>query len=156
MISYKKTIFGSLVENESVCVGYSKALQYLARYFNIECIVAVSLTHEWNYVKMDDNWYIVDLTWDDPLYFNNKNKSSGFNFNRPNKKSNAFFLKGETFMNANDYDDDHKVVYSHFYGYNSISYPPISSNDYVPTEEEIEEAKKMKNLFPSSYLSTTI
>ncbi|OUM65081.1 hypothetical protein PIROE2DRAFT_7969 [Piromyces sp. E2] len=155
-IKHTRTIFGSLVENESVCVGYAKALQYLAQHFNIECIVAVSLTHEWNYVKMDDKWYIVDLTWDDPFYFNDNIKSSGVNFNNPNNINNAFFLKGETFLDANDYGNNHKVVYSYFYGYDSISYPVISPDDYVPTEEEIKDAKKMKNLFPSSYLSTNI
>ena len=26
------------------------------------------MKHMWNFVKLDDKWYHVDLTWDDPTY----------------------------------------------------------------------------------------
>ena len=29
----------------------------------------------WNYVKLNDKWYGVDTTWDDPVFINNPSKN---------------------------------------------------------------------------------
>jgi len=151
-----RTIYGSLVENACVCVGYSKAIQYLAQHYGIECILAISLRHEWNYVKMGDKWYVLDATWDDPLYSSSGSHPSGYNYDRPKKISNQFFVIGTNTLNTEDTEKHHEVVYSTYYNYDTVYYPPISSDDYVPTEKEKEEIEKIDTLFTSSYISTAI
>ena len=62
--------YGNLVLGCSVCDGYTKLFQYLL----CRCgILATSLSgysgenHSWNAVLLDGAWYMVDLTWDDPI-----------------------------------------------------------------------------------------
>ena len=51
---------------EPVCDGYSKAFKIVCDLMDIPCVLAISDTHMWNNVKMDDGlWYNVDATWDD-------------------------------------------------------------------------------------------
>ncbi len=63
--------YGALVDRKAVCVGYSAAFQLLCNELDIDC-VRISATpeegHEWNCVKLDGNWYHVDVTWNDSDY----------------------------------------------------------------------------------------
>ena len=62
--------YNCLVDKECVCQGYSLAYEYiLNKYLGIECTVAYSdeTNHIWNYVKIGNKWYHVDLTLDDRL-----------------------------------------------------------------------------------------
>lgn len=56
--------------NKVVCEGYAKAFQLLMNACGIECIyipgTANGSGHGWNKVKLDGDWYNVDVTWDDP------------------------------------------------------------------------------------------
>lgn len=53
-----------------VCEGYAKAFQLLMNACGIESIYipgkANGTGHAWNKVKLDGDWYNVDVTWDDP------------------------------------------------------------------------------------------
>ena len=69
-------IYGALKEKKCVCEGYAKALKYILDSMNIPCILVSGIatntngtteSHMWNYVKLDGNWYGVDVTWDDPI-----------------------------------------------------------------------------------------
>jgi len=148
-----RTIYGSLVENKCVCSGYAKAFKYIAKHYNIESAVVLSLYHEWNYVKMGNKWYIVDITWDYPVYL--PDKLSGYGYDRANEISTNYFLKGSTHLKNNDQEDFHKVIYSSFYGFDAIYYPQISSKDYEPNSKEKSEVEKVIKSFSSSYTSTT-
>lgn len=61
-------IYGALVENSAVCDGFSKSMKLLLNKCNIETIVVTgnlkNESHAWNLVKIDDNWYNLDLTSD--------------------------------------------------------------------------------------------
>ena len=68
------TAYGALVDGSAVCDGYSYAFQLLCNKSGIECTVIEGnsdfnqdddLSHMWNCVKLDDNWYHVDVTWND-------------------------------------------------------------------------------------------
>ena len=70
------TGYGALVEGSAVCDGYSQALSYLLNKVNVDSFVvtggvggsegvATNNGHAWNRVKIDDDWYEVDSTWDD-------------------------------------------------------------------------------------------
>ncbi len=84
------TIYASLVKRNSVCDGYSKAYTYLLRLAGIECCICVSLdlNHSWNLVKIDGEYYHVDVTWDDPSWARNSRGVLGYvqhtNFLRSN------------------------------------------------------------------------
>ncbi len=64
-------IYGALVEGKAVCEGYSRAMQYLCNLMNIPCILVTGVSHNeghmWNQVKINGDWYNVDVTWDDPV-----------------------------------------------------------------------------------------
>ena len=69
-------IYGALIEKDSVCEGYAKAFKYILDGLNIPCILVsgtatnstgVTESHMWNYVYLNNNWYGIDLTWDDPI-----------------------------------------------------------------------------------------
>lgn len=57
-----------------VCEGYAKAFKILCGKLGVESVMIVGKAtrtseedHMWNYVRMEDgNWYLVDVTWDDP------------------------------------------------------------------------------------------
>ena len=63
-------LYGALAYGLAVCDGYSKAYQYiLEEKLGIECcrIVSDSMNHAWNLIKIGNNYYHVDVTWDDPI-----------------------------------------------------------------------------------------
>jgi len=54
-----------------VCEGYARALKVLCDRVSIPCVLAEGTArggdHMWNQVKMDNEWYAVDVTWNDPV-----------------------------------------------------------------------------------------
>lgn len=52
-----------------VCEGYAKAFKYLCDESGIGCLILEGnmggSAHMWNYVELDGNWYLVDVTNDD-------------------------------------------------------------------------------------------
>jgi len=51
-----------------VCETYSKTYMYLCMVNGVECLFVsgdAGGPHAWNYVKLEDGWYAVDVTWDD-------------------------------------------------------------------------------------------
>lgn len=66
---YVDSIYGALVEKRALCEGYAKAFSYLCNLSGIENMIvtgSTSIDHMWNMVKLDDNWYHVDVGWDQP------------------------------------------------------------------------------------------
>lgn len=57
---------------ESVCQGYSVAMQYLLQYQGIRSVTVSGTTdnnqnhHAWNLVQGGGDWYWLDVTWGDP------------------------------------------------------------------------------------------
>lgn len=79
--------YGALVEGKSVCEGYAESLQYLLQRVGIQAIEVFGYgitdkqsgtgeNHAWNIVRLDGQYYLTDLTWDDQktsisyVYFN--------------------------------------------------------------------------------------
>ena len=69
-------IYGAFVEQKVVCEGYAKAFKYIMDSIDVECILVSGTatnssgqqeSHMWNYVKLNNEWYGVDVTWDDPI-----------------------------------------------------------------------------------------
>ena len=68
----RHTAYGCLVEGKAVCDGYAKAFYLLMKHLKIESGICSGIaekeTHAWNYVKIGQNYYWIDVTWDDPVY----------------------------------------------------------------------------------------
>ena len=68
---------GALLYGKGVCNAYTRAFQLIARECGLQCYRACGIAetdwHTWNTVRMDGNWYHVDVTWNDngeqPVYF---------------------------------------------------------------------------------------
>lgn len=66
------TIVGSLLNSACVCDGYARAYRLLCDQLHLSCIVAIGDStamgnegpHAWNFVKLDNKVYHVDVTWD--------------------------------------------------------------------------------------------
>lgn len=64
---YGRNIYDAFADGSSVCVGYSLAFQYFMDKLGIPCVNVTSPDHIWNMVKVDGQWYNVDVTWDDSV-----------------------------------------------------------------------------------------
>jgi transglutaminase/protease-like cytokinesis protein 3 len=149
-----RNIYGALVENKCVCEGYAEAIQYIARQYNINCIIAYSSSHEWNFVEMDNKWYIIDVTYDDPI-INGIYYPSGSNENL----QTDFFLIGTEHIDTEGqkYSEDPNriLMYSEFSNQKLISYPSIETTDYIPNEKELQELELIQNYsFPENEVLT--
>lgn len=65
------TAKGVLENKIAVCRGYAEAFKLLMNELDIECEIltgkADNISHAWNVVKIDDEWYQIDCTFDDPV-----------------------------------------------------------------------------------------
>jgi len=63
--------YNTLINHTGVCEGYSLLAQKMFTIVGIESIVvegtADGVSHAWNMVNINNHWYHVDLTWDDPV-----------------------------------------------------------------------------------------
>lgn len=64
------TTYGVFVNRSAVCQGYALAYKYLLNQAGIECHMVTSdvMNHAWNLIKLDGQYYQVDVTWDDPTW----------------------------------------------------------------------------------------
>ena len=119
-------IYGALVLRECVCEGYAKAFQYLMNETNIDNVIVIGTgtnssgkteNHAWNFVKLNDNWYAVDVTWDDPILI-----GDGI---LPEKSKYQYFLKG-----SNTMDKNHVSSGKFTDAGQTFTYPVLSVDDY--------------------------
>lgn len=68
IIKYEShTAYGVLIEHYGLCGGYADAMALFLDKYEIPNFKVVSENHIWNAVYLEDNWYHLDLTWDDPV-----------------------------------------------------------------------------------------
>ncbi len=65
-----RSVYGVFVEEKAVCAGYARAYQYLLNRLGIECAYVKGQCndgewHAWNLIKLEGEYYYVDVTWDD-------------------------------------------------------------------------------------------
>ena len=118
-------IYGSLIEQKAVCEGYAKSFKYILDSLNVECILVSGTatnsngeteSHMWNYIKLDGNWYGVDVTWDDPVIVGNYTK---------NVVRHDYFCKG-----SNIFGDSHIISRYISDGGNAFTIPTLSIQNY--------------------------
>lgn len=92
----RHSAFGAVVQGWAVCEGYSEAMQLLLNLAGITATVVYGESdealHEWNLVKTGEQWYHLDITWDDP------DKEEEQSFNRY-----CFFNVSTSFIEKNDH-----------------------------------------------------
>jgi hypothetical protein len=77
-ITYKEgpldqSAYSAIAEDETVCAGYAKAMQYLMQQLKIPTYCCVGWgggffnggLHAWDIIKLESDYYNVDCTWDD-------------------------------------------------------------------------------------------
>ena len=57
---------GTLLNGLAVCSGYASVFQMLMMLADIPCEYVWNDVHAWNLVQIDNEWYHIDVTWDDP------------------------------------------------------------------------------------------
>ncbi len=82
-----RTAYGALVKGEGVCEGYSRAFKAVMDRLGIPCVLVngvfrhsenVPELHMWCEVQIDNAWYAVDATMDDPKSKNGVNGVDGY------------------------------------------------------------------------------
>lgn len=58
---------GPLFFGRALCGGYADVMAIFLNRLNIPNYRISSSDHIWNFVYVDNNWYHLDLTWDDPV-----------------------------------------------------------------------------------------
>lgn len=62
-------VYGAMCEKNAVCEGYAKLFQYLCYCAGLNSTVVFGTSsgqpHMWNCVEIDNEWYMLDVTWDD-------------------------------------------------------------------------------------------
>lgn len=102
------TIAGTFFERKGVCDGYSKAFKLIANRAGYECIIVYGTStsetktesHAWNLVKINNRWYHIDSTWDDPLKKEVDNTQVSYDY----------FLMSDDYMTI-DHEIDSKYTY---------------------------------------------
>lgn len=65
-----QSAYSALVLGNTVCAGYARAFQYCMQKLEIPTAFVVGYAgeaHAWNLVKLDGEYYNMDVTWDDPI-----------------------------------------------------------------------------------------
>lgn len=66
--------YNALIDKAAVCEGYSMLAYLMFTEVGLESRIIDGygnrIEHSWNIVKVDDKWYNIDLTWDDPITSN--------------------------------------------------------------------------------------
>ncbi|HCI74448.1 MAG TPA: hypothetical protein DHV42_07945 [Lachnospiraceae bacterium] len=111
-------IQSALLNHQSVCAGYAKAFQYICHRMGYFCTyVTGKITgggdHAWNIVRIDGNYYQVDVTWGDPVFAGTMEDGTGI-----------------TLMNYNYLcctDDEIKTTHT---PESAVSFPPCTDGSY--------------------------
>ena len=121
------TIYGALKNGEAVCEGYAKAFKYLIDGVGVPCVLVSGTgnnsqgeteSHAWNYIQINEAWYAVDVTWDDPVIVGGGEQTSEMRY--------RYFLKGsEEFLS--DHTEDGMISEN---GMN-FTFPTLSTENYT-------------------------
>ena len=102
--------YGLLVEGQAICMGYANTFQLFMDLLDIPCVTVIGASsdsredHAWNLVQLDEDWYAVDTTWDDPLgYYENAPAANEANHH-------TYFNVTSDFLRQTDHQWDYDAV----------------------------------------------
>lgn len=121
-VPFTFTAYGALVEKKAVCEGYARSMKMLIDKLGLPNALISGLAktsasgkaepHMWNYVQLDNKWYMIDTTWD----------STG--------KVDAYFLNGANGIQYTHFEDPSFVNEGYEFRYpvlNDLRYSSASS-----------------------------
>lgn len=120
----KFSAYDALFKKSTVCNGYALLFYKMALKAGLECkyITGIGVTdnqqtnHAWNIVKLNKKWYLVDVTWDDPI--------------NGTKIYYDYFLKG-----SNTYSEDHYAADEYTTKTMNKKYPLATTNYKVKASD---------------------
>ncbi len=127
------TAKGVLENHIGVCRGYAEAFKLLMDELEIPCDIesgyADGISHAWNNVKIDGEWYQIDVTYDDPL--SNDNASG----DKANLRYDYFLITNEQLYLDHTTKETLHDCTSDKYMYQekeaNVAYEIISSSDAI-------------------------
>ena len=93
--------YGVLIKGTGVCESYAKAFQLLAKEMSLDSLYLKGYAgelHAWNIVKIGQDWYRLDATWDDPTYSDPSHKRFEVQY--------KYFLTNKAFKESHREDSD--------------------------------------------------
>jgi len=96
-----------LMNGVGVCEGYAKGYNLLLTKAGISAEIALSKTHAWNVVKLDNIWFNVDSYWDD---YGNNSGYAWFLLSDKEAMTSDAHLKSQIERKSNDYRYEYKVI----------------------------------------------
>lgn len=123
-LSYRA--YGALILKKAVCNGYAEAMALLLGCVGIDNEIMTGYAddelHAWNRVLIEDEWYQVDVTWDDPV---------------PDRGTYA----GHRYFNVTDdiMDDAHIWDFEEYPACDSMTYNYFEQNGLICTYEEFKQ-----------------
>lgn len=119
------TAYGALVNGVAVCDGYAKAVKLLANKLGIESGIITSdeMNHAWNYIKINGNYYNIDVTFNDPVPETNKRRYTYFN------KSNEEMSTSHTW-NKSQYPECNDESFKFLRNYNNNDLSRVNDKLY--------------------------
>ena len=135
---------GNVGTEGPVCEGYARAMMVLCKELGIPCVLTegsakasengTPIGHMWNDIKLEDSWYAVDLTWNDPYASGKETEAcSGY------ETEEWFLLGSETVKRGMTFATSHVVT--NYTTVGSLSYtncPALAAEAYVPPAPEPE------------------
>lgn len=104
-------LYGGLVEHNAICTGYAVSFALMMEMIGVEAIVVEGTNsegnaHAWDQVRLDGEWYCVDLTWDDL-----------------DPETGSVYVKHQYFNCTGDY------FYEHYHRWTMKDYPKATGTD---------------------------
>lgn len=94
IFQYIHSAYGALVNGSAVCEGYANLYRDLCARAGLGAcgVESPNMNHAWNQIMVGDQWYHVDVTWDDPIG------------GSPAVVRQTYFLKSEDYFSFDHYD----------------------------------------------------
>ena len=148
----KRNAHDLFVDGKAVCEGYSSAFYALASRAGVKVgfVTSEKIKHIWNAVCINDKWYHVDVTWDDPVtdrlgnvrhnYFLKSNDAL-LELNPDRDDFTPLESDSTSFDNAYWNDACSQIYFNGFYSYyiSSSTASVVRYNDAIQTTETLVE-----------------
>lgn len=122
----KYNIYGAIHDKKAVCEGYARVFKYILEKLGVSCVLVAGSAqnstgntevHAWNYVNINEKWYAIDITWDDPIISENQELTD--------EQKYKYYLKGSEEFLQNHTEDG---VFSQ--NGKEFTYPTLSVENY--------------------------
>lgn len=105
----------ALIDKTCVCSGYALAYKYLMNRCDIDCVNVYYTPedtegHQWSMIKLNGNWYHVDVTSDDPI-------NMTFGHDMAGQVMHTYFMLSDEQLRRISAEEQKDNVYSHSYWY---------------------------------------